>query len=158
MKRLPIALALTVIATSPTWAQVGVVNSNVPVTITVPPPAGSPPGTPPTTRPSIPFTSEPNQLNNPYPTLLNAGISGTGGWGVPIRQIYVPPQTVPILVYNQYMESAAGQPWDTQYAEIPGYFVMETTLGYIYSERWALYSPARGLYRWQLVPAVFQPK
>jgi hypothetical protein len=157
MKATLITLGLMFIAASPAWAQVGVVNPNVPVTITVPPPAGSPPGTPPTTRPTVPFTSEPNQLNNAYPTLLNAGVSGTGGWGVPIRNIYMPPQAVPIVVYDQYME-VAGEPWATQYAELPGYVVIETTLGYLYPERWTLLSLAKGVYQWQRVPSVFQPK
>jgi hypothetical protein len=157
MKRTLLAVSLIVVAATPAWAQVGVVNPNVPVTITVPPPAGSPPGTPATTRPSLPFTNEPNQLNNAHPMLLNAGVSGTGGLGVPIRQIYVPPQAVPIVVYNQYME-AAGEPWATQYTELPGYVVTETTLGYIYPERWTLYSPAKGIYQWARVPSAFQPK
>jgi hypothetical protein len=157
MKRTVIAVSLLVAASTPAWAQLGVVNPNAPVTITVPPPPGSPPGTPPPARPSIPFGNEPNQLNNPYPTLLNAGVSGTGGFGVPIRSIYMPAQTVPIVVYNQYME-AAGEPWITQYAEVPGYVVVETTLGYVYPERWALYSAAKGVYQWARVPAAFQPK
>jgi len=157
MKSALIALSLTIAAAAPTWAQVGVVNPNVPVTVTAPPPAGSPPGTPATTRPSLPFTNEPNQLNNPHPMLLNAGVSETGGWGVPIRRIYVPAQTVPIVVYDRYME-AGGEPWTTQYTEVPGYVVVETTLGYLYPERWALYSPAKGVYQWARVPSAFQPK
>src|SRR5262249_42601845 len=115
MKRILTTVGLMLIVASPAWAQVGAVNPNVPVTITVPPPAGSPPGTPATTRPSLPFTNEPNQLNNAYPTLLNAGVSGTGGWGVTIRNIYVPPQAGPIVVLDQYID-AAGQPAATQYA------------------------------------------
>jgi hypothetical protein len=157
MKRMLIAVSVTLFAATSAWAQVGVVNPNVPVTITVPPPAGSPPGTPPTTRPSVPFTTDPNQLNNPYPTLLNAGVSGTGGWGVPIRNIYMPAQAVPIVVFDRYME-AAGEAWGTQYAEVPGYVVIETTLGYLYPERWTLLSLAKGVYQWQRVPSVFQPK
>ena len=75
MRAIPIAVVmLLLVMTTPAWAQVGIVNPNVPVTITVPPPPGSPAGTPSTTRPSIPFTGDPNQLNNPFPTLLNAGI------------------------------------------------------------------------------------
>jgi hypothetical protein len=157
MKSALVAVSLIVVAAVPVWAQVGVVNPNVPVTITVPPPAGSPAGTPPTTRPSLPFTNEPNQLDNPHPMLLNAGVSGTGNWGVPIRHIYVPAQTVPIVVYDRHME-ASGEPWTTQYTEVPGYIVVETTLGYLYPERWALYSPAKGVYQWARVPSAFQPK
>src|SRR6266478_6200387 len=114
MKRTLLAVSLIVVAATPTWAQVGVVNPNVPVTITVPPPPGSPPGTPATTRPSLPFTGDPNQLNNPFPTLLNAGISGTGGYGVPIRQIYIPAQAVQIVVYVPEQE-VTGDQWVAQY-------------------------------------------
>jgi hypothetical protein len=157
MRPIPIVVVMLLLVTAPAWAQVGNVNPNVPVTITVPPPPGSPAGTPSTTRPSVPFTGEPNQLNNPFPTLLNAGISGTGGYGVPIRHIYMPAQAVPIVVYVAAQE-VTGDQWVTQYTELPGYVVTETTLGYLYPDRWALYSPARGVYQWQRVPAVFQSK
>ena len=157
MKRTLTVVSLIVTAATPAWAQLGVVNPNGPVAIITPPPAGSKPGTPSTVRPSVPFGNEPHQLNNPYPTLPNAGVSGAGAWGVPIRQIYMPAQTVPIVVYDRYME-AAGEPWTTQYTEVPGYIIIETTLGYVYPERWALYSPARGVYQWARVPATFQPK
>src|SRR5258708_22308908 len=95
MRPIPIVVVMLLLVTTPAWAQVGIVNPNVPVTITVPPPPGSPAGTPSTTRPSVPFTSEPNQLNNPFPTLLNAGVSGTGGdrGGRPPR--HIPPHTRP---------------------------------------------------------------
>ena len=151
-----VSMMILLVAT-PAGAQVGSVNPNAPVTITVPPPAGSPPRTKPTTRPSVPFTSVPNQQNNPYPTLPGAGVSGTGGYGVPIRQIWVSPQSVPIVVYDQYREGT-GEQWDTQYTEIPGYYVTETTLGYLYPDRWGLFSPAKGVYQWQRVPSGFQPK
>ncbi|HZF05797.1 MAG TPA: hypothetical protein VE932_15800 [Patescibacteria group bacterium] len=157
MHRISIVVLMLLLVTTPAWAQVGGVNPNLPVTITVPPPAGSPPGTPPTTRPSIPFTSDPNQQNNPFPMLLNAGVSGTGGYGVPIRYIYMPPQPVQIVVYVREQE-VTGDQWVTQYTELPGYYFTETTLGYLYPDRWALYTPARGIYQWQRVPAVFQPK
>src|SRR5439155_26936502 len=97
MKSALIALSLTIAAAAPTWAQVGVVNPNVPVTVTAPPPAGSPPGTPPATRPSLPFTNEPNQLNNPHPMLRHARGSEAGGWGVPIRRIYGAADRGPIV-------------------------------------------------------------
>ena len=157
MKHTLIAASLIITAATPAWAQLGVVNPNTPVTVTVPPPVGAPPGTPPTGRPSIPFADEPNALNNPYPTLLNAGVPGTARFGVPVRRIYMPAQSVPLLVYDRYME-AAGEPWTTQYTEVPGYVIVETTLGFLYPERWALYSPARGVYQWARVPAAFQPK
>src|SRR5260370_37229717 len=86
MRPIPILVVMLLLVTTPAWAQVGIVNPNQPVTITVPPPPGSPAGTPSTTRPSVPFTSEPNQLNNPFPTLLNAGVSGTGGGAGPGRR------------------------------------------------------------------------
>jgi hypothetical protein len=157
MRPIPIVVVMLLFVTTPAWAQVGIVNPNVPVTITVPPPPGSPAGTPSTMRPSVPFTSDPNQLNNPFPTLLNAGISGTGGYGVPIRHIYMPSQAVPIVVYVAEQE-VTGDHWVTQYTALPGYVVTETTLGYLYPDRWALYSPAKGVYQWQRVPAVFQSK
>ena len=157
MNRISIVVVMMLLVATPTWAQVGGVNPNVPVTITVPPPPGSPPGTQPTTRPSVPFTNEPNQLNNPHPMLPNAGVSGTGWYGVPFRQVWIGPQALPILVYDANREGT-GEQWYTQYTELPGYYVTETTLGYIYPERWALYSLAKGVYQWQRVPAGFQRK
>ena len=157
MNRIWIVVVMMLLVTTPAWAQVGAVNPNVPSTITVPPPSGSLPGTPPTTRPSVPFTSDPNQQNNPFPTLLNAGVSGTGWYGVPIRQIYIPPQAVQIVVYAPEQE-VTGDQWVAQYTELPGYYVTETTLGYLYPDRWTLSSPAKGLYQWQRVPAGFQRK
>src|SRR5260370_37847312 len=96
MRPIPIAVVMLLLVTTPAWAEVGIVNPNVPVTITVPPPPGSPAGTPSTTRPSLPFTGDPNQLNNPFPTLLNAGISGTGGHGGGTRPIHIPPPGAPL--------------------------------------------------------------
>ena len=157
MRPIPIVVVMLLLVTTPAWAQVGIVNPNVPVTITAPPPPGSPAGTPSTTRPSVPFTGESNQLNNPHPMLPNAGVSGTGGYGVPFRQFWIGPQTLPILVYDANGEGT-GEQWVTQYTELPGYVVTETTLGYLYPDRWALYSIAKGVYQWQRVPAVFQPK
>jgi hypothetical protein len=87
----------------------------------------------------------------------NAGVITTGGLGVPIRQIWMPPQSVPVEVLVPKTETEAER-WDTQSTEIPGYYYTETTLGYIYPERWALYSPEKGLYEWQRVPWAFQPK
>jgi hypothetical protein len=158
MRPIPIVVVIMLLlVTTPAWAQVGIVNPNVPVTITVPPPPGSPAGTPSTTRPSVPFTSEPNQLNNPHPMLPNAGVSGTGWYGVPFRQIYMPPQPVPIEVFVPQPEGVPDV-WQTQYAELPGYYVTETTLGYIYPDRWTLVTPAKGIYQWQRVPSSFQRK
>jgi hypothetical protein len=150
-------VATIVLVVTPAWAQVGTVNPNVPVTITVPPPPGSPPGTKPTTRPSIPFTNEPSQLNNPYPTLPNAGLGYSGQTGIPIAQYWVPPQPVEILLY---VPTPPGIPeeWVTQYTEIPGYYVTETTSGFLYPDRWALANPAKGVYQWQRVPAEYRKK
>jgi hypothetical protein len=92
-----------------------------------------------------------------HPSMPWAGVPGTGGYGVPIRQIWAPPQSVPIEVLVPKSETAPER-WDTQSTEIPGYYFTETTLGYIYPERWALYSPEKGRYEWQRVPAAFQPK
>src|SRR5256885_492275 len=75
----------------------------------------------------------------------------------PIRQIYIPPQAVQIVVYAPEQE-VTGDQWVAQYTELPGYYVTETTLGYLYPDRWTLSSPAKGLYQWQRVPAGFQRK
>src|SRR5207244_3542598 len=71
-------------------------------------------------------------------------VSGTGWYGVPIRQIYIPPQAVQIVVYAPEQE-VTGDQWVAQYTELPGYYVTETTLGYLYPDRWTLSSPAKGL-------------
>jgi hypothetical protein len=98
-----------------------------------------------------------DHINNPHPGMPWSGVPTASGYGVPIRQIWAPPQSVPIEVLVPKSEDTPER-WDTQYTEIPGYYYTETTLGYIYPERWGLYSPEKGRYEWQRVPAAFQPK
>jgi hypothetical protein len=93
----------------------------------------------------------------PHPMMPWSGVPTTSGLGVPIRQIWMPPKSVPIEVFVPKSETEPER-WDTQYTEVPGYYYTETTLGYIYPDRWALYSPERGRYEWQRVPSAFTPK
>jgi hypothetical protein len=108
-------------------------------------------------RPAVPFGSDPHPLNRPYPTTPNAGLGYSGQTGAPIAQYWVPPQAVALQVYVPQPEGVPDD-WQTQYTEIPGYYVTETTIGYLYPDRWTIVSPAKGIYQWQRVPAEFRSK
>jgi hypothetical protein len=145
-----LVLLLSLIIGAPASAQLGTVNPHFPAAL---PPASLSGPLPP----SYPPVSQPNPLHNAHSMQPNAGVITTGGLGVPFRQIWVPPQAVPIIVYDQHREGT-GEQWVTQYTELPGYYVTETTLGYLYPDRWTLVSSQKGIYQWQRVPAAFRPK
>jgi hypothetical protein len=92
--------------------------------------------------------------------------------GVFLRNLWVPPQTV---VVDRILE-APSQPPETngetdsgtpapapqsapqyvvlrQTAVVPGYWVTETTTGFLYPQRWMLEQLAPGAYQWRLLPA-----
>jgi hypothetical protein len=110
--------------------------------------------------PTQPFTSDPNHLNNAYPTLPWAFYNpNVGGWdyGAVVQYIPVPPQPVVIQVP---VVLADGEPLQIRQetVEIPGYYVAETTTGYWYPERWTLEQRGAGVYQWVRVPGEFQRK
>src|SRR4029453_4206587 len=85
-----------------------------------------PPGTP-FSRETVPFSDEPHASNNAHPMLPAAGL------GSALRQYWVPPRPVSMQVY---VPAPAGVPasYQTQVAQVPGFFVTETTTGYVYPE------------------------
>lgn len=140
MRRLVVALALLAVA-APAAAQVGVPNPEVQF------PAPTVP----------PFANQPHPFNNPHPSLPNAGLGHAGNYGQVIGQIWVPPTPVAI---QRYVPSPPGYParYETQWVEIPGYWVVETTLGFVYPEHWTLVQRNLGVYQWVRVASRFQPR
>ena len=147
-----IVLLLLLGIVSPSAAQLGVTNPQQPVFIIRPKPDGPftivPNGTP-GSRETFPFTDEPHRFNNPHPVLPNAGLGYAARW------VWVPPQPV---VMQVYVPSEVPGQYRTEYAEIPGFYVMETKTGYLYPERWTIDQPNRGVYQWRKVPAQFVPR
>jgi hypothetical protein len=45
-----------------------------------------------------------------------------------------------------------------QQVTVPGYYVRETTVGFLYPDRWAIEQAAPNVYRWRQIPAQFVPK
>ncbi len=122
---------------------------------TPPSPLSSPaPGTPswPAWHPWNPFHPNFQDSNNMYRRgFLNAI------YGQVVGYIEVLPQQVVVPVYVPGPESFSGQ-YQGGVVEIPGYFVMETTTGYLYPERWSLEQPSPGVYVWRVLPWLFTRK
>jgi hypothetical protein len=109
-----------------------------------------PPGTP-FSRETFPFGDEPNRSSQAHPMMPYAGL------GYAVRQHWVPPQPVQMQVY---VPAPAGIPasYQTQVAQVPGFFVTETTTGYVYPERWVIDQLNVGVYQWRKVPVQFVPR
>jgi hypothetical protein len=155
---LAMGLLLAVGAASPAAAQstapgLSTPNPQSPVFVVRPNPTGPfrvvPPGTI-GSRESIPFGDEPHALNNPHPMLPNAGL------GYAVRQVWMPPQPVTMRVYVPTPEGVPSR-YQTMYAEVPGFYVVETTTGYWLPERWVLDQVNDGIYQWRRAPMQFVP-
>ena len=135
-----LAALLLLAAAGPVAAQVGVPN----------PPE-------PTSPQAQPFGTQPHPLNNPHPALPNAGLGHSGNYGQVVGRFWVPPRPVAI---QRYVATAPGYPaqYETQWVEMPGYWVVETTLGFLYPEHWTLVQTNVGVYRWVKVASRFQPR
>jgi hypothetical protein len=164
MRILGVAIVLLLGVASPAVAQLGGTNPQGPVFIVRPDPRGPffvvPPRFP-GSRETVPFVDEPHRLNNPHPMLPNAALGYAAGQMLPnaalgyaARQVWVPPQP---LVMQVYVPAPSGVPaqYQTQYAEIPGFYVTETTTGYLYPERWTIDQLNVGVYQWRKVPSQF---
>jgi hypothetical protein len=136
-----------------TTGSVGLPNPTSPVFVIRPSPTGPfvvvPQGTP-FSRESNPFTDEPHSLNNPHPMLPNAGL------GYAVRQIWMPPRPVVMQVYVPMPEGIPAK-YQTMYAEVPGFYVTETTTGMVVPERWVLDQVTGGVYQWRKAPVQFVP-
>ncbi len=134
--------------------QLGTVNPSNPVFIFRPNPTGPfvvvPSGFP-FSRETVPFGDEPHSLNNAHPMLPNAGL------GYAVRQVWVPAQPIAIQVYVPAPEGVPAT-YQTQFAQVPGFYVTETTAGYLYPERWVIDQLNVGVYQWRKVPAQFVPR
>jgi len=110
----------------------------------------TPPGFP-FSRETIPFGDEPHRLNNAHPMTPNAGL------GYAVRQVWMPAQPVAMQVY---VPAPSGVPatYETQYVQVPGFYVTETTTGYLYPERWVMDQLNVGVYQWRKAPAQFVPR
>lgn len=151
-----LGLLLAVATLSPAMAQttgLSTPNPQGPVFVVRPNPTGPfrvvPPGTP-GSRESIPFGDEPHAFNNPHPMLPNAGL------GFAVRQVWMPPQPV---VMQVYVPSPEGVPdrYQTMFAQVPGFYAIETTTGTWIPERWVLDQVNVGIYQWRLAPMQFVP-
>ncbi len=147
------AILLLVGTVGPAAAQVGLPNPQTPTFVIRPVPGGPfrvvPPGTP-FSRETNPFTDEPHAFNNPHPMLPNAGL------GYAVRQVWMPPRPVVMQVYLPMPEGIPGQ-YQTMYAEVPGFYVTETTTGVVIPERWVLDEVTGGVYQWRKAPVQFVP-
>jgi hypothetical protein len=128
-------------------------NPQTPVFVFRPTPTGPfavvPPGFP-FSRESIPFTDEPHALNNPHPMLPNAGL------GYAVRQVWMPPQPVAMQVYVPTPEGVPAR-YQTMFAQVPGFYVTETSTGVWLPERWVLDQVNVGIYEWRVAPMQFVP-
>jgi hypothetical protein len=128
-------------------------NPKTPVFIIRPSPTGPfvvvPKGTP-FSRETNPFTDEPHALNNAHPMLPNAGL------GYAVRQVWMPSLPVVMQVYVPMPEGIPGK-YQTMYAQVPGFYVTETTTGVILPERWVLDQVTGGVYQWRRAPEQFVP-
>ncbi|MBI3030172.1 MAG: hypothetical protein HYY64_11730 [Candidatus Rokubacteria bacterium] len=113
--------------------------------------------------------------NNPHPTMPWFGLPYPGGadygvvpnrrpkaqdiglYGTVVGYIQVPTQQVVINAYVSGPGSFSGE-FEQQVVEIPGYFVAETTTGYLYPERWTLEQTSIGVYQWRVLPQFFTRK
>ena len=115
-----------------------------------PPCVGQAPSSVPRTRVSNPI----------YPTMPWYGVGSPNPppvLGSVTRYIAVPPQDVIVAVAAPSAETAPFELQDTV-VTIPGYYVTETTTGYMYPERWTLDQLNVGVYQWRLLPAQFRSK
>jgi hypothetical protein len=78
-------------------------------------------------------------------------------WGTVVDQVWVPPQPVAIQVYVRQPEGIPEE-WQTQIVEVPGYYVVRTTKGTVYPERWALDQTGPGMYQWRKLPPYFESR
>lgn len=92
-------------------------------------------------------------FDNPHPAMPWAATNYAGQYGTPVRQYYVEPQVVALLLPIPG-EAGLSEGWQTQYAVIPAYYVTETTTGMLhYPARWAIDQLGVGVYQWRRLPA-----
>lgn len=142
------------IGPSPSLGLMGTPNPTSSVFIIRPSPTGPfvvvPPATP-FSRETFPFTDEPNRATQAHPMMPYAGL------GYAVRQHWVPPTPVTMQVYVPAPAGVATS-YQTQVAQVPGFFVTETTTGFVYPERWVIDQLNLGVYQWRKLPVQFVPR
>jgi hypothetical protein len=78
------------------------------------------------------------------------------GLGYAVRQVWMPPQPVTMRVYVPTPEGVPSR-YQTMFAQVPGFYIVETTTGYWLPERWVLDQVNDGLYQWRRAPMQFVP-
>ncbi len=98
-------------------------------------------------------------INNPHPMMPWSGITYPGrvDYGKAVRYFRVPPRHV---VVETPVPTPEGLPHQTQQqvVEIPGYYIVETTTGFYYPERWTLERLNIGVYGWRQLAPTFVRK
>ena len=94
--------------------------------------------------------------NNPHPGMPWSPTMQSA-YGTVVRYIPVAAQQVALDVAVSTPGSASAQ-LQRQVVEIPGYYVVETTTGYYYPERWTINQLNVGVYQWRKVPPEFRRK
>jgi hypothetical protein len=107
----------------------------------------TPPGFP-FSRETVPFGDEPHVANN---ALYGPGL------GLAVRQLWVPPQPVVMQVYVP-VPGGVTPTYQAMQAQVPGFWFVETTTGFVYPERWVIDQLNVGVYQWRKVPAQFVPR
>jgi len=95
-------------------------------------------------------------INNPHPVMPWSS-SRRVDYGQAVRYIEVPAQYVVITVPVQLPDGVPPRS-ESQVQTIPGYYVTETTTGFLYPERWTITQLNAGVYQWVRLPARFQRK
>jgi hypothetical protein len=97
---------------------------------------------------------------NPHPGMTwayyNPNLHGFEA-GQVIRYIEVSAQQV-VLNVDVPVPDGVPRRTEQQWQTIPGYYVTETTTGFLYPERWTIAQLNAGVYQWVRLPARFQRK
>ncbi len=116
-----------------------------------PPPSGG-------NVPATPANILNNPSNFPYPTMPWNPTTRPELHGQAVGYIEVPPQQVVVEVPVAGQAETAPFELAPQVVTIPGYWVTETTTGYLYPQRWGLDQLNVGVYQWRLLPPEFRQK
>jgi hypothetical protein len=116
-----------------------------------PPPSGG-------NVPATPANIQRNPSNFPYPTMPWNPTTRPELHGQVVGYIEVPPQQVVVELPVPGQAETALFELAPQVVTIPGYWVAETTTGYLYPERWTLQKLNVGVYQWRLLRPEFQQK
>jgi hypothetical protein len=78
-------------------------------------------------------------------------------WGTVVGHKWIPPEYVSTQVYLRQPEGIPEQT-ETQIVEVPGYYVVETTKGTVFPERWVIENTGANVWVWRKLPSYFQAR